>query len=89
MQNLNTSIISKIEFQIFRNDEIYKSSAMRVGNVINDAGVIYPEIYDNGAIKKYGLGDLRLGSIENNTICETCFQHSLDCPGHFGHTKFI
>ena len=87
MQNQPISSINKIEFQVFTNNEIYKSSAMRVNNNVNEAGVVYPEIYDNGAVKKYGLGDLRLGSIENNIICETCFQQSLDCPGHFGHTK--
>jgi DNA-directed RNA polymerase II subunit RPB1 len=84
MHKLPISSIDKIQFQIYGNNEIKSSSV-----ITEPDGINIPEIYNNNTIKKNGLGDLRLGVIENNMYCDTCGQSSLDCPGHFGHLKLV
>ena len=34
-----------------------------------------------------GLFDPRMGVMENNKICPTCFQKNMFCPGHFGRIE--
>lgn len=75
--------IEKIEFTIFRNNDVKKYSA-----VANDPfGINLAESYENYEPKKGGLVDLRLGTCDPYLPCTTCGQNQNDCPGHFGHTE--
>jgi DNA-directed RNA polymerase II subunit RPB1 len=47
--------------------------------------VIYPETFENGKPKPFGLSDLRLGTVTREFRCLTCDGDSNECPGHFGH----
>lgn len=63
--------IESIHFGVFSSEEI-KSMA----------------VCEINSFKKKGAGsvyDLRMGSIENNEICETCNQNFSLCHGHFGY----
>ena len=40
-----------------------------------------------GKLKRGGLSDPRLGTIDRRMKCETCMANMTDCPGHFGHLE--
>ena len=74
--------IDKIEFSIFGNDEIKNISALGKDSV----GIEIPELFDNNSEpKRNGLIDARLGTTDDNIICDTCGLNSTYCNGHFGH----
>jgi len=74
--------IEKIEFTIYRNNDVKMYSA-----VFDDPfGIDLAESYENYEPKKGGLVDLRLGTCDPYLPCTTCGENSIDCPGHFGHT---
>jgi DNA-directed RNA polymerase II subunit RPB1 len=78
----DTTLIEKIEFSVFSNQEVKRYS------VINDPlGINIPEAYDNGEPKQGGLIDKRLGVTDQHLTCDTCGCMTNDCPGHFGHTE--
>jgi DNA-directed RNA polymerase beta' subunit len=75
--------IYSIEFGLFGNEEIKRSSA-----VVNDTfGISVPETYESNEPKRGGLVDPRLGTTDSQMLCATCNLESKDCPGHFGHTE--
>ena len=39
-----------------------------------------PEISGDGS-----PNDMRLGTLENNKFCSTCYKNAIDCPGHCGY----
>ena len=75
------SLIDKIEFCIFGNQEVKRYSI-----ISENLGITIPEAYDNGEPKQGGLVDKRLGISDYSTLCDTCGLNANDCPGHFGHT---
>jgi len=71
--------ISQIQFGVFSADEIRKMSVALIHSSklqCNKNNSLYGTVYDP-----------RLGTIENNTLCETCGQATLFCVGHFGHIE--
>jgi len=77
--------LSSIEFCIFSNEEIKKSSALGKDSI----GIDIPDLYDNLEPKRGGLIDQRLGVIDNHSDCSTCQLNSAECPGHHGHIDFV
>lgn len=75
--------INGIEFTIFGNEDIQNYSAFDK----KTNGISIPELYDNQEPKKNGLIDPRMGSTNDNIICDTCNFNSKYCVGHFGHIK--
>lgn len=73
--------IDRIEFDIFGNDEIKRSSVLGKDSI----GIDVPDLYDNLEPKKGGLIDARLGTTNNNIDCATCGLNTMYCVGHFGH----
>ncbi len=75
--------IDRIEFTLFGNDEIKRSSA-----VANDTfGINIAETYDLMEPKRGGLVDPRLGTSDSQILCATCGLEYKYCQGHFGHTE--
>tara|TARA_B100001094_G_scaffold263748_2_gene265473 strand:- start:3946 stop:7887 length:3942 start_codon:yes stop_codon:yes gene_type:complete len=70
--------VDAIQFGVMNNEEIKKLSVVEV---------LAHEIYDKGIPKPNSLGDLRMGTIDRQYICQTCHQNSIHCPGHFGHIE--
>jgi DNA-directed RNA polymerase II subunit RPB1 len=77
--------IEGIEFSIYGNKCVESYSAVSE----DPNGIIRAESYENYEPIKGGLVDLRLGTCDIYLPCSTCGENSLDCPGHFGHTKLI
>jgi DNA-directed RNA polymerase II subunit RPB1 len=74
--------VNSIEFSLFGNDEIKNISALGKDSV----GIDIPELFDNNSEpKRNGLIDARLGTTDDNIICDTCGLNSTFCGGHFGH----
>lgn len=75
------NIINGIEFSIFGNENVLAYSVFdRKSN-----GIYIPELYDNQEPKQNGLIDPRMGSTNDNILCNTCNLSSKYCVGHFGH----
>jgi DNA-directed RNA polymerase II subunit RPB1 len=75
--------LDRIEFTLFGNEEIKRSSA-----VFNDTfGINIAETYDLNEPKRGGLVDPRLGTTDSQMLCATCSLEYKYCPGHFGHTE--
>lgn len=76
--------ITRIDFCIYRNEDVLKDSAISDPN-----GITIAEIYANGEPVEGGVIDKRLGITEYRTECATCGETALRCPGHFGHIRFV
>ena len=70
------STVSGIQFCVMSPTEILRRSAVEVTENQAFAG--------NEPVPN-GLFDTRMGVIDNHSICSTCHQTNLHCPGHFGH----
>ncbi len=81
--NEEISLIDKIEFCVFKNEEVERYSAVKKDLY----GINIPETYDNNEAKKGGLADPRLGTNVSYVDCATCGLDPLECQGHPGHTK--
>lgn len=77
----NIRPIDRIEFNVWGNEEIKRSSALGK----DSSGIEIADLYDNMEPKRGGLIDTRLGIIGNNLECATCGLDSTNCIGHFGH----
>jgi DNA-directed RNA polymerase II subunit RPB1 len=77
--------IERIDFDVLSNEEIKNRSAFGRDN----AGVEFPDLYENNEPRKGGLADPRLGTIDINTNCATCGFDTNFCPGHTGHMDLI
>ena len=77
----NIRPIDRIEFNIWRNEEIKKISALGK----DSSGIEIPELYDNMEPKRGGLIDTRLGVVGSTLECATCGFDAKNCIGHFGH----
>lgn len=76
--------VTRVDFCIYGNVEIENDS------VIPDSiGINKPDIYNNGEPVEGGVIDTRLGVTESHSICGTCGEKALTCPGHFGHIKLV
>jgi len=73
--------IDHIDFTIWPNSEILKSSALGK----NSIGINIPDLYENMQPKRGGLIDTRLGPVDKDISCATCGLSIKDCVGHFGH----
>ena len=69
---------TKVEFGILSPEIIKKCSVLHVTS---------HDLYEKGNPKVGGLCDLRLGTIDRQYICQTCFGDIINCPGHFGHIE--
>lgn len=76
--------ITRVDFSIYRNQDVLKDSAISDPN-----GITIAEIFNNGDPVQGGASDKRLGVTENKFECNTCGETALRCPGHFGHIKFV
>ena len=80
IDNRDVRELEEITFGIYSGDEIRKISVCKIdsskitGN--NDKNTGYGTVYDP-----------RMGTIENNKLCETCGTNAWKCPGHFGHIE--
>lgn len=70
--------ICGIQFTIMSPDEIRNSSV---------AEIVSTDTYSGSEPVIGGLFDNRMGVIEHNKICKTCYQKNTFCPGHFGHIE--
>ncbi|KAJ3371276.1 DNA-directed RNA polymerase II subunit rpb1 [Allomyces arbusculus] len=70
--------IAYIEFGLFGPDEIRRFSV---------AEIKHTETFENGHPKFGGVFDPRMGCIERNAVCQTCYEDDNHCPGHFGHIE--
>ncbi len=77
----NVKEIDTIDFSVWSNEEIKRSSALGRDSV----GIDIADLYDNMEPKKGGLIDTRMGVTDNHIDCSTCGLSSTFCPGHFGH----
>ena len=68
------SEIAEIEFGLKSSDEIRAESVAKIDSskLTGGPGTVY---------------DDRMGTIDNEKICETCKEGAKDCPGHFGHVE--
>ena len=77
--NKSVRQIDRIEFDIWGNDSIKKTS------VLGDGGIDGPDLYNNSEPKINGLLDPRLGIVGIDNQCATCGLTTTFCDGHFGH----
>ncbi len=71
--------IKAVKLGYFSPDEVKRFSV---------AEIIYPDLfYSNKTARTQGLSDVRLGTIDQNSICGTCEQTFDFCPGHFGYVQ--
>lgn len=75
------NIINGIEFEIFGNENVLNYSILDK----KSNGIFVPELYDNQEPKQNGLIDPRMGTTNDNILCNTCNLSSKYCIGHFGH----
>jgi len=80
--NYEITKIDRIEFKIFRNNEVKAYSVTG-----DNEGIDVPESYENNEPKRGGLIDPRLGTTNHNILCATCNLNDTRCPGHFGHIE--
>ncbi|MEZ0346498.1 MAG: DNA-directed RNA polymerase subunit A' [Infirmifilum sp.] len=72
-------VVAGVKFGVLSPDMIRKLAVMRVET---------SELYDEeGFPIPGGLMDRRLGSIEPGTVCQTCGNRAVNCPGHFGYIE--
>lgn len=76
--------ITRIDFSIYTNADVLKDSVISDPN-----GLTVADIYANNEPVQNGVIDKRLGPTENKVECTTCGETVLNCPGHFGHIKFV
>ena len=69
-------IIKGIQFSVNSAEEIIKKSVCEI---------VSTDTYSANDPIVGGLFDSRMGVIENDKICKTCYQKNTFCPGHFGH----
>jgi DNA-directed RNA polymerase II subunit RPB1 len=67
-----------VQFGIANPDEIISRSVVEV---------ITDKTYQGQQPVPGGVFDRRFGVIENGSVCTTCKQTNLLCPGHFGHIQ--
>ena len=70
--------IKRVQFGILSPNDIRNQSVAEIKHV---------EVYEKGRPKPEGLADVRMGCIEKNMKCYTCFENMVNCPGHFGHIE--
>lgn len=68
-----------IDFSIFNEKTLKNYSAFGV------SGITRPDIYENQEPRKDGLIDSRMGTTNDEILCDTCQLNSKYCIGHFGH----
>ena len=70
--------IQEVQFGLLSPEEIKAMSVVAIE---------YPETMDEQrqGPREKGLSDPKLGTIDKQTSCATCFEGEQDCPGHFGH----
>ncbi len=61
--------LNEIRFEVLSFDDMTNLSVMELNKEAGD---------------NCGLGDLRLGPSDSNSVCETCLKGVTECPGHFG-----
>lgn len=74
--------ITRIDVNIFSNPDIFKDSC-----IADPDGIKIPEMFRNNEPVPGGVLDIRLGSTDGKTLCGTCGESALTCPGHFGHIR--
>jgi len=74
----NFSKIEKLQLCLMNPDEIRKGSVCEI---------LYPDTYEGDEPKPNGLFDLRMGTVDKNGICATCYCSNDLCPGHFGRIE--
>ncbi|KAL9087767.1 MAG: hypothetical protein Q9159_003450 [Coniocarpon cinnabarinum] len=72
--------IQEVQFGLLSPEEIKSMSVVAIE---------YPETMDEQrqGPREKGLSDPKLGTIDKQTSCATCFEGEQDCPGHFGHIE--
>lgn len=81
----NIENIVRIDFEVWSNNEILDSSAIKDPN-----GLTVPEtILNTGEPAFNGVLDGRLGTVDRRRLCETCGETTQRCPGHFGHIRLV
>ena len=70
------SRVRGLQFGLIGPDEVRRRSVVEITN---------NETYSGAEPVQNGLFDPRMGVIDNNSICRTCEQKNVFCPGHFGH----
>jgi DNA-directed RNA polymerase II subunit RPB1 len=71
-------VIKGIQFSVMSPDEIINKSVCEI---------LSTDTYSGNEPIVGGLFDSRMGVIENDKICKTCYQKNTFCPGHFGHIE--
>lgn len=74
-----TKRVKQIEFSLIKTTEFRKQSVCEINSC---------DLYNKNREPKFdGINDPRMGTIDNNILCDTCFNTIALCPGHFGHIE--
>ena len=73
-ENLETYSISGIKISIFDIESLVKNN-------------LIAQITNTDSSGKGSLSDPRMGVVDSNSLCATCGQNNVQCPGHFGYIK--
>jgi DNA-directed RNA polymerase beta' subunit len=79
----NVPIQSKVigvQFGVMSPEEIIKHSVVEITS---------HETYERDEPVIKGLFDSRMGVLDIGKVCSTCGLKNKECPGHFGHIKFV
>ena len=71
-------VIKGIQFSVLSPNDIINNSVVEITKT---------DTYAGNEPVPCGLFDPRMGVLEHNSLCRTCEQKNIFCPGHFGHIK--
>ncbi|KAL5707886.1 DNA-directed RNA polymerase [Ranunculus cassubicifolius] len=78
---LATESVASVKFSFLTTDEVREHSFKKITEV---------QLFDNlDRPVPGGLYDPALGGINDRTLCKSCGQRPLQCPGHCGHIELV
>ncbi|EPY19820.1 DNA-directed RNA polymerase II subunit RPB1 [Strigomonas culicis] len=70
--------VHEVQFEVFKEDQVKDYAVCRIDQA---------KSFENGIPVRGGINDLRMGSTDFDSTCETCGMRHPDCPGHFGYVE--
>lgn len=74
--------IVRVDFSIYGNQDIINNSV-----ISESQGITTASVDDNGEVVNEGVNSRKLGVTDRRSVCLTCGEMALYCPGHFGHIR--